>query len=144
MRCAKLIGIGRICDRQLRGKPLHLQELNRTWNTHNYTMEPALFGVANQGSQPAQRARILRQLWPGDDFIRHGWKDEPYTAITVEFEGRGDIEIGHLNFLLPCPAGPIVAADVHHAIDDGVVADVLLVSVAKDERGRRLRGCAVG
>ena len=91
--------------------------------------------------QPAGIVEKLGHLRSGYDHIRSAREAELHATFLVRLKRRRQVELRQRNLLCPGTARPVVAANVDHSRDDGVVAGFFLVAVAENERsGWRLGG----
>jgi hypothetical protein len=84
-------------------------------------------------------------LETGDYYVWRGWKQEFYPTLLIGLRGGRRIERGERNVLGPVAVLPVVAADVDHAVGDGVAGDFLTMAIAIDQHGgREFRGWRFG
>jgi len=82
----------------------------------------------------------VSNLGAGDNFVGGGGEAELGGGGLILFQGFVEVERGEFDFFIPGAVGVEVGAGVDGAVGDGVVGNLVAVSVAEDQ-GYRGQGC---
>src|SRR5271169_1020651 len=84
------------------------------------------------------KSSASRRLETGDYHVGRSWKQEFYATLPVGLDCGRRVERGERDALCTITVLPVDAADVDEAVRDGIVGDLLAMTVAIDEYCGRL------